>query len=144
MDYVVCLFAKSDGWFLCLWHVFLAADIELEKGRCRAILLPVASAMTSNCKTWAQCPSWVTLRKLGLRAKAVIPSMRVFPFANELWDNSLVILSTSALATGRKFLPARWALKIIDLKQKSTISKTNKERQSLTHSSNKTKTKSEN
>lgn len=31
MDYVVCLFAKSYGWFLSLWHVFVAADIELGK-----------------------------------------------------------------------------------------------------------------
>lgn len=116
-----CLLAKSGGWFLCLWHMFSAAGIELEKGRPRAILLSVASAMNSNCKTWTQCPSWVTESKLGLSAKAVIPSATVFPLPNELWDNSLVILSTSALATCRKFLPARWVLKIIDLKQKTQV-----------------------
>lgn len=138
----LCLSAKSDGWFLSLWHVFLAAHKELEKGRPRAILLSMASAMTSNCKTWPQRPSRVPFSKLGLSAKAVIPSTKVFPLANELWDNSLVILSTSALATSRRLLPSRWALKIVGLKQE-THHKT-KKKKNPNPPSNKTKTKSEN
>lgn len=92
----LCLFAKSDGWFLCLWHVFLAAERagkrEAQGNSDSRMTIRMALAMTSNCKTWTQCPSWVTLSKLGLSVKAVIPSTKVFPLANELWDNSLVIL----------------------------------------------------
>lgn len=122
---------------LSCWH-------RAEKGRPRAILLSVDSAMTSNCKTWTQCPSWVSLSKLGLSAKAVIPSTRVFPLANELWGNRLVILSTSALATRRRLLPSRWVLKLVGLNQKTPVLSQKQKRKSLTHPSNKTKTKSEN